>query len=85
MARPKIKKKIKKHVFKDPTIEEIVEQEVEFICPVRGKIKQKVKIKRLKKLIVDNRTAIKATEDALDALDKEDDGLTIYNENEDLD
>jgi len=85
MARPKIKKKIKKHVFKDPTIEDIIEQDIEFLCPVRGKVKQKVKIKKLKKLIIDNRTAIKATEDALDALDKEDDGLTIYSENEEID
>ena len=51
MARPKNKKDIKKHVFKDPTIEEIVEVEVEFMCPKRGLVKQKVKMKRLKKVV----------------------------------
>ena len=50
MARPKGKNNIKKHVFKDPTIEEIVEVEVEFMCPKRGLVKQKVKVKRLKSI-----------------------------------
>lgn len=49
MPRPKGAKN-KKHVFKDPTIEEIVEEWVEFTCPVRGKVRQLVKIKRLKKM-----------------------------------
>jgi hypothetical protein len=49
MARPKGAKNVKKHVFKDPTIEEIVEMEVEIKDPKTGKIiKQKVKVKRLK-------------------------------------
>lgn len=50
MARPKGAKNVKKHVFKDPTIEEIVEIEVEFMCPKRGLVKQKVKVKRLKSI-----------------------------------
>jgi len=75
MARPKNTKNktaVKKHVFKDPTIEEIVEVEVEFNCPVRGKIKQKVKMKRLKKVKTDNRVFVGAS-DLFDSLDKEDD------------
>lgn len=48
MGRPKGAKN-KKASPKDPMVEEIIEQEIEFICPVRGKVKQKVKIKRLKK------------------------------------
>ena len=49
MARPKGAKNVKKHVFKDPMIEEIVEMEVEVKDPTTGKlIKQKVKVKRLK-------------------------------------
>lgn len=49
MARPKGAKNVKKHVFKDPTIEEIVEMEIEVKDPVTGKmIKQKVKVKKLK-------------------------------------
>ena len=51
MARPKGTKKVKKHVFEDPTIEEIVEMEIEVKDPVTGKmIKQKVKVKKLKKI-----------------------------------
>lgn len=49
MARPKGAKNVKKHVFKDPMIEEIVEMEVEVKDPTTGKIiKQKVKVKKLK-------------------------------------
>ncbi len=49
MARPKGAKNVKKHVFKDPMIEEIVEMEVEIKDPKTGKIiKQKVKVKKLK-------------------------------------
>ena len=49
MARPNGAKNVKKHVFKDPTIEEIVEMEVEIKDPKTGKIiKQKVKVKKLK-------------------------------------
>lgn len=35
---------------KEDLIEEIVETEIEFVCPKRGKIKQKVKVKRLKSI-----------------------------------
>lgn len=69
----KVKKKIKKHVFKDPSIEEIVETVMEFICPIRGKVTQKVKIKKLKSVKVDNKQAI-----ASESLDDIDDGLSIY-------
>ena len=51
MARPKGAKNKKKLVFQDPTIEEIVEMEVEFKDPITGKMmKQKVKVKKLKAL-----------------------------------
>ncbi len=51
MARPKGAKNVKKkHVFQDPMVEEIVEVEVEFMCPKRGLVKQKVKMKKLKKV-----------------------------------
>lgn len=52
MARKKGSKN-KKHVFPDPQIEEIVEVEIEYICPKRGKVKQKVKMKKLKPVKVD--------------------------------
>jgi hypothetical protein len=40
------KQKAKEPDKLDPRIEEIYEEEVEINCPVRGKIKQLVKIKR---------------------------------------
>jgi hypothetical protein len=80
MARPKgAKGKTKKTQTLDPMVEEVIVQEIEFDCPVRGKVKQKVKIKRLKKGNGDYKPVIKAS-DAIDALDREDDGLTMYDE-----
>lgn len=73
MARPKGAKNkapIKKHVFKDPKVEEIVEVEIEFNCPVRGLIKQKVKMKKMKKVIVDERVFVGA-QSIIDDLEKE--------------
>lgn len=85
MARTKgSKNKDKKLVDKDPMVEEIVTEEIEFNCPIRGKVKQKVKVKRLKKVNTDSRPIMNATQDAVDALDREDDGLTIYDETEEI-
>jgi hypothetical protein len=65
MARPK--KSLKK--TQDPNIQEIIEVEVEFTCPIRGKIKQKVKMKRLKSIKVDARQFISHSND-IENLDK---------------
>jgi hypothetical protein len=65
MARPK--KSLKK--TQDPNIQEIIEVEVEFTCPIRGKIKQKVKMKRLKSIKVDTRQLISHSND-IENLDK---------------
>ena len=53
--KSKLKKAKSKIVSKskpkrDPRIEEIYEEEVTFQCPVRGLVRQKVKIKRFKPL-----------------------------------
>ena len=62
MARPKGAKNKRKPLFEDPQIEEIVEVEVEFICPKRGKVKQKVKMKRLKRVKnIEQRTFVGAS------------------------
>jgi hypothetical protein len=82
MARPKGAKNKKKHVFQDPQIEEIVEIEVEFICPKRGKVKQKVKVKKLKPIKVDGVQQVTA-KDEIDKIDKEDDSLSMYGDQED--
>lgn len=82
MARPKPKQnKVKKVVFQDPEVENLVEVEIEFICPKRGKIKQKVKMKKLKSVKVQT---IKRADGqiGLDDLDKDDDGLSMYGNTE---
>jgi len=73
MARPKGAKNKKKHVFQDPQVEEIIEQEVEFICPIRGKVKQKVKVKRLKKVTHEQKVFIGAQSIIEDLEAKEED------------
>jgi hypothetical protein len=45
MAKKKTKKIQKKQ---DPNVLEEVEQEITFNCPIRGKVVQKVKVKKLK-------------------------------------
>lgn len=69
---------------KDPRVEEIYEEEVEFMCPKRGLVKQKVKIKKFKTV---NSTASINTiiaSDALSKVEEKDDGLSIFT-GEDLD
>ena len=89
MARPK--KKIthktvaKKKPIKDPRIEEIYEQEVTFNCPVRGKITQKVKIKRFRATASNEYSKhILQSNDSIDRLEEKDDGLSIYSDGEEL-
>lgn len=35
-------------------VEELVEQEIEFVCPKRGKVKQKVLVKKLRPVTVED-------------------------------
>jgi hypothetical protein len=64
---------------KDPRIEEEYFEEVEFTCPVRGKVKQKVKIKKFKSFgEVAKLDQLAASRSKLDELEKKDDGLSIY-------
>lgn len=75
MARPKGAKNIKKHVFKDATIEEVVEMEIEVKDPKTGKmIKQKVKVKRLKALKREEKVFMGASS-IIDDLEKEEQEL----------
>ena len=72
MARPKGTKKVKKHVFEDPTIEEIVEMEIEVKDPVTGKmIKQKVKVKKLKKIVTSAPKVFMGASSVIDDLEKQ--------------
>ena len=77
MARPKGAKNIKKHVFKDPTIEEVVEMEIEVKDPQTGKmIKQKVKVKKLKTLKREEKVFMGASS-IIDDLEKEEQELAL--------
>lgn len=86
MARPKkvVEAKVKRPA-KDPRIEEIYEQEVTFTCPVRGKVTQKVKIKRFKPLGEHAAKHVLQSSDSIDRLEEDDDGLSIYSDGEALD
>lgn len=75
--------KIKKE-RKDPRIESVYEQEVTFTCPVRGKVTQKVKIKRFKTLNEHGNKHVLQTTDSIDKLEEKDDGLSIYSDGEEL-
>lgn len=84
MGRPKgsrnksnVKSGPKKH--KDPNVEDVIETEVEFDCPVRGRVKQKVKIKKLKPVENDAR-AIVGSSDDIDGIDGEETDLPLYDD-----
>lgn len=67
----------------DPRIEEVYEQEVKFLCPKRGWVTQKVKIKKYKTVVeADAKHTIKPENDVIEKLEGDDDGLQIYNEDE---
>ena len=57
----------------DPRIEEMYEKVIEFDCPVRGRVKQKVLVKRYKSQWLDPKQYIHNK----DSLDKIDDGSVI--------
>ena len=85
MAKSKKPAAEKKKPKKDPRIEEIYEEEVTFICPVRGKVTQKVKVKKFKPLAEQEAKHLVVTIDELTAkLEEEDDGLSIYSDGEEL-
>jgi hypothetical protein len=83
---PKVKKIApEKKPKRDPRIEQIYEEEVTFMCPVRGKVTQKVKIKRFKPLNEQDGKHLVATIDELTSkLEEQDDGLSIYSDGEEL-
>ena len=75
MARPKGVKNKKKHVFQDPQIEEIVEEWVEYTCPKRGKVRELIKIKKLKKVKVDQKVFVGA-KDIIDDLESQEEDIS---------
>lgn len=76
MSRPKgAKNKKTNHVFKDPQVEEIVEEWIEFICPKRGLVRQKVKVKRLKKVTTESKIFMGA-QSIIDDLEAKESSIT---------
>ena len=75
MARPKGAKNKKKHVFQDPQIEEITEEWVEYTCPKRGKVRELIKIKKLKKVKVDQKVFVGA-KDIIDDLESQEEDIS---------
>lgn len=47
-------------------IEEVVEKEIEYVCPVRGKVKQLVKVKKLKSAYVENKDYVRTGDPLID-------------------
>lgn len=67
MARKKRKNNDKE--LSTSNVEEVVEVEIEYVCPKRGKVKQRVKMKRLKPVRVDQPSMI-LTSDYLSSLER---------------
>lgn len=80
-AKTKMKVKSKPKAPKDPRIQEVFEEEVEYVCPVRGLIKQKVKVRKFKPLSSEQLQPT-AAGDPLADIESKDDGLSIYSEDE---
>lgn len=78
--KAKVQAKVKDKPKLDPRIERIYEDWVEFVCPVRGKVRQKVKITRYKSHMQEPERHVLAGNTASEQADALDDGLHIYAE-----
>lgn len=73
-GKPKVKPQLK-----DPNIEETYEETVWFNCPQRGRVSQKVKVKRYKPLMEQMQSKhVLDSKDPLDRIESQDDGLSMY-------
>lgn len=79
--KPKPKVKAKPKAPKDPRIKEIFEETIEYLCPVRGLVRQKVKVRKFKPLSSDQVQPIAAIDPIAD-IESKDDGLSIYSEDD---
>lgn len=69
---------------KDPRVQEIYEEEIQFMCPTRGLVKQKVKVKRFKSFGEIAEKSVIYGSDQIDKLEEKDDGLAIYSDGEEI-
>jgi hypothetical protein len=78
-AKKKVKKTAKVEQPKDPRIEKVYEKEITFMCPVRGLVTQKVKVKRYKPLSQQVAKPIITPSSELEAtIEEPGGGLSIY-------
>ena len=76
----KEKTKVAATAKKDPRIEETYDEVITFMCPKRGLVKQKVKVKRYRATAsVDVKNVLSGTE-LEDILEEKDDGMSIYSD-----
>lgn len=67
----------------DPNIESIYETEVTFTCPVRGLVKQKVKVKKYKSQMTQERKVLLDSDnDLISKIDDLDDTLSTFGTDE---
>src|SRR5271166_2717440 len=70
---------------KDPRIQEVYEELVTFNCPIRGVVTQKVKIKRYRtQMEQESKHLLTPLGEIVDKLEEQDNGLSIYNDGEEL-
>jgi hypothetical protein len=68
---PKTKAKVNKPPkCNDPMVDEMYEDTIEFMCPVRGLVKQKVWVKRLKSLKDNAIPMVSTIDDVVEKIDK---------------
>lgn len=70
---------MKKKGTKDtgPSIVKVYEEEIEFVCPVRGKVKQKVKVKRIETVELNPVEELLPSKSLTENLDKKYSGLFL--------
>jgi len=71
------KKEVKEQPKNSPRVVKTYEEEIEFTCPVRGKVKQKVKVKRIESIETTTPEEAKESKNIAEQLDKRFSGLFI--------
>ena len=75
--KTKIPEKQKQSTTKLPAVIETYETEIEFTCPVRGLVKQKVKVKKYESVVNQSIADILQSKSVADKLDRKFSGLLL--------
>ena len=81
--KPQTKQKAKPKAKKDPRIEREYYTEIEFTCPVRGKVKQKVKVKRYRSILKPLDTVPVSINSGEEEIDAADSGMHVFDPDKD--